>query len=86
MKSVILALGAVVVLGCVEQPSSRSLSEPPPDTVFDELAAAVKGAVAAKRVEDNRLAQYGVEQQRLVSWLMANGDWLAAQIEQEDLP
>jgi hypothetical protein len=75
MKSVILALGTVLVLGCVEQPSSRSVSEPPSATVFDELAAAVRGALAAKRVEDNRLAQLGVEKQRLVSRLMPNGDW-----------
>ena len=86
MKSVILAIGTVVVLGCVEQPSSRPVAQPPRATVFDELAAAVKGALAAKRVEDNRLAQYAVEKQRLVSRLMPNGDWLAAQIEQEDLP
>ena len=44
MKSVILALGTVVVLGCAEQPSSRSVSKPPRATVFDELAAAVKAA------------------------------------------
>jgi hypothetical protein len=43
--------------------------------VFDELAAAVKGALAAKSVEDNRLAQLGVEKQRLVSRLMPNGDF-----------
>ena len=88
MKSVgwILVSGAVVLLGCVEQPNSRSVSEPPRTTVFDELAAAVKGALEAKRVEEDRLAPYGMEKQRLLSWLMPNGDWLAAQIEQEDLP
>ncbi len=63
------------MLGCVEQPSSRPVAEPSPDTVFDELAAVVKGALAAKTVEDNRLAQFGVEKQRLVSPLMPNGDW-----------
>ena len=51
------------------------MSEPPPATVFDELAAAVEGALAAKTLEDNRLAQFGVEKQRLVSRLMPNGDW-----------
>ncbi len=43
MKSLILALGTVLVLGCVEQPSSPSVSKPPRATVLDELAAAVKG-------------------------------------------
>jgi hypothetical protein len=86
MKRVLLALGTVVVLGCVEPPSSRSVSEPPHATVFDELAAVVDQALAAKTVEEHRLAQFGVEKQRLVSWLMPNGGWLAAQIEQEDLP
>jgi hypothetical protein len=73
MKSVVLALGAVVVLGCAGQPSSRSVS--PRNTVFDELAAVVDQALAAKSVEEDRLAQYGVEKQRLVSRLMPNGDW-----------
>jgi hypothetical protein len=47
-KSVIFALGTVVLLGCVEQPSNRSVAQPPRAAVFDELAAAVKGALAAK--------------------------------------
>ena len=75
MNRVILAMGTVVVLGCVEQTSSRSVSKPPRATVFDELAAAVKGALEAKRVEDDRLVQYAVEKQRLVSRLMPNGDF-----------
>ena len=75
MNRVILAMGTVLVLGCVEQPSSRSVAEPPRATVFGELAAAVKGALEAKRVEEDRLAQYAVEKQRLVSRLMPNGDW-----------
>jgi len=86
MKRVILAMGTVLVLGCVEQPSRPSVSKPPRATVLDELAAAVKGALAAKSVEKDRLAQFGVEKLRLVSRLLPNGDWLAAQIEQEDLP
>ena len=57
MKSVLLALGTVLVLGCVEQPSSRPVSEPSPATVFDELAAVVEGALAAKSAEDDRLVQ-----------------------------
>jgi DNA repair exonuclease SbcCD ATPase subunit len=43
--------------------------------VFDELAAVVDQALAAKTVEQHRLAQFGVEKQRLVSRLMPNGDW-----------
>ena len=78
MKSVILAMGTVLVLGCVEQPSSR-VAESPQDTVFDELAAVVDQALAAKSVEENRLAQFGVEKQRLVSRLMPNGDWADGQ-------
>ena len=76
MKRVILAMGTVLVLGCVEQPSSPSVSKPPRATVLDELAGAVKGALAAKRVEEDRLVQYGVEKQRLVSALMPlDVDW-----------
>jgi hypothetical protein len=71
MKSVVLALGAGVLLGCAGQPSSRSS---PRNTVFDELAAVVDQALAAKSVEEDRLAQYGVEKQRLVSRLMPSGD------------
>jgi hypothetical protein len=74
MKSAILAVGEVLVLGCVEQPSSRPVTEPPRPTVFDELAAAVEGALEAKRVEEDRLARYAVEKQRLVSRRMPNGD------------
>jgi len=37
---------------------------------LDELAAAVKGALAAKSVEKDRLAQFGVEKQRLISRLL----------------
>ena len=47
----------------------------PRNTVFDELAAVVDQALAAKSVEEDRLAQYGVEKQRLVSRLMPNGAW-----------
>ena len=71
----LLALGTVVVLGCVEQPSSR-VAESPQDTVFDELATVVDKALAAKSIEADRLAQFGVEKQRLVSALMPlDMDW-----------
>jgi hypothetical protein len=74
-----------VLLGC----ESRRLDTRRVESssgVTRELVTAVRRALAAKRVEDNRLVQYAVEKQRLVSWLMPNGGWLAAQIEQEDLP
>ncbi len=51
------------------------MSEPPSATVFDELAVSVEQALPSKTLEDNRLAQYGVEKQRLVSRLMPKGDW-----------
>ncbi len=78
MKRVILAVGTVLVLGCVEQPSSPSVSKPPRATVLDELAGAVKGALNTKRVEEGRLVQYAVEKDRLVSRLMpidTDVDW-----------
>ena len=51
------------------------MSEPPRATVFDELAVSVEQALPSKTLEDNRLAQYSVEKQRLVSRLMPKGDW-----------
>jgi hypothetical protein len=69
-----LALTAFRNVTIKAQPSGRPVAESPQDTVFDELAAVVDQALVAKSVEEDRLAQHGVEKQRLVSRLMPNGD------------
>jgi hypothetical protein len=74
MKGVIWILACVVLVGC----ESRRLDTQTVESsggVTRELATAVRRAQEAKRVEEGRLVQYGVEKQRLVSRLMPNGDW-----------
>ena len=74
MKRVIWILACLVLVGCESQRQETRRLESSQD-VSSELVTAVRRAQEAKRVEEDRLAQYGVEKQRLVSRLMPNGDW-----------
>ncbi len=76
MKVVIWILACVVLVGCESRPLDTQRLDSSGDDVSRELATAVRRALAAKTLEDNRLAQYAVEKQRLVSRLMPNGNLL----------
>jgi hypothetical protein len=67
MRSVIWIVACVVLLGCE---SRRLQTVESSRDVTQELATAVRRALDAKRVEEDRLVQYGVEKQRLISALM----------------
>ncbi len=70
MKGVIWILACVVLVGCESRRLDTRTVDSSRNGISRELAAAVKGALAAKSVEEGKLVQYGVEKQRLVSRLM----------------
>ena len=69
MKSVIWLLACLALVGCGSRPWDTRTVDSSGD-VSSELATAVRRALEAKRAEEGRLVQYGVEKQRLVSRLM----------------
>ena len=76
MKGVIWILACVVLVGCESRRLDTQTVESSRGGVTRELATAVRRALEAKRVEEGRLVQYGVEKQRLVSALMPlDVDW-----------
>jgi hypothetical protein len=70
VKGVIWIVACVVLLGCESRRLDTRTVESSRGGVALELATAVQRALAAKRVEEDRLVQYAVEKQRLVSRLM----------------
>ena len=69
MKSVIWLLACLALVGCGSRPWDTRTVDSSGD-VSSELATAVRRALEAKRAEEDRLVQYGVEKRRLVSRLM----------------